>query len=72
MGLCFCLVYREVRRWTYASVVADAFAYYGLESQLAFVEHGDVGLWDGSVSWVATAGHVEGLCYCRAAWDDVM
>jgi hypothetical protein len=52
--------------------VADAFAYYGLESQLAFVEHGDVGLWDGSVSWVATAGHVEGLCYCRAAWDDVM
>jgi hypothetical protein len=43
MGLYFCLVYCEVGRWTYASVVADAFAYYGLESELAFVEHGDVG-----------------------------
>jgi hypothetical protein len=44
MGLCFCLVYCAVGRLTYASVVADAFAYYGLESQLAFVKHGDVGL----------------------------
>jgi hypothetical protein len=29
------------RRWTYASVVADAFADYGLECEFAFVEHGD-------------------------------
>jgi hypothetical protein len=46
MGLCLFLpgvLYCEVGRWTYASVVADAFAYYGLERELAFVEHGDVG-----------------------------
>lgn len=43
MGLCFCLVYMRARRWTYACIVADALAYYGLECELAFVKHGDDG-----------------------------
>jgi hypothetical protein len=30
-------------RWTYAGVVADALAYYGLECEFAFVKHGDDG-----------------------------
>jgi hypothetical protein len=47
MGLCLLLpgVFDcKVRRWTYASVVADALAYYGLESELTFVKHSSVGL----------------------------
>ena len=33
----------SARRWTYAGVVADALAYYGLKCEFAFVEHRDDG-----------------------------
>jgi hypothetical protein len=66
MGLCFCLVYREVRRWTYASVVADAFAYYGLQCELA-----TRCLLAVTGFAVATAGHAL-MAYVRAVWLGMM
>jgi hypothetical protein len=52
---------------TYAGVVADALAYYGLECEFAFVKHGDdrdeMSSHGSCVCEVATGGHVGGLCY---------
>lgn len=39
-----CSACRRARRWTYAGVVSDALAYYGLESKLAFVKHDGSGV----------------------------
>lgn len=60
---------RRARRWTYAGVVADALAYYGLQRKLAFVKHDGSGVsfaLRADVRWRREPkSQVGGLCYRR-------